>query len=180
MKSLVLTLLALWAVGVTWGSGYAVPDYRDALASGYGNPDILYYASYAAMFKTYNTPSTGLDGLPVVPYHFGSIWLAAQIARVLHVSALDVYNRVYPILLPILFLVSFLWFVIGLHPKHRSGVFWAVLLCGIVRVVPQPLADNWGMLSSSLLSESNALAFTLTFVTAGLIARGAYHHRWFI
>ena len=41
--------------------------------------------------------STGLDGLPFAPYHFGSHWLFAGISNLLHVRVIDFYNRGYAV-----------------------------------------------------------------------------------
>ncbi len=178
-----LILLTLWMLGVVWGSGYAILDYRNALGYGYASADTLYLSAYAAMLQTYGVPSTGLDGLPVVPYHFGANWFAGELARLLGVSTFTVYNHVLPILLPILFVASFLWLIAGLHPHkgwQRSILFWGVFVAGIVRILPQAIGETMGMTAFSFISESNDLAFILIFATAGLLVRGAYRQRWFL
>ncbi len=178
-----LLLFALWVLGVVWGSGYAIINARSALASGYASADTLYLSAYAAMLQTYGVPSTGLDGLPFVPYHFGANWVAGQLAQLLNLSTFTVYNHIFPIVLPVLYIAAFLWFVAGLHPQkgwQRSILFWGVLLAGTVRMLPPTISETFGMTAFSFLSESNLLSFAFLFAMAGLLLRGIYRRRWFL
>ena len=181
--AIALLLLAFWAAGVVWGSGYSLVNNHDALAAGYSHPDPLFLSAYAAMLNTYGIPSTGIDGLPYVPYHFSSLWFAGQLAQSIHVSTYTVYNHIFPILSPAFFIATFLWLVAGLHPQkdwNKSILFWGVLTAGITRILPYEISRKLDMTNYSLLSESNAFAFALFFLTAGFIVRGAYKRRWFL
>jgi hypothetical protein len=175
LPMLALLILILWMISITWGYGYANLHWRDLLNLGYINKDIVFHSAYAHMLATYGKASTGLDGLPYVPYHFGSHLMAGVIARLLHTSTLTVYNFVFPWLLPFLYIIAFMWFVISLRPRAdwRTNIpFWILIVAGTVRILPQPIADTLGMWNSMFVSESAVLGQTIFFLGAGALARG--------
>jgi hypothetical protein len=90
-------LFSLYAAGASWGSGDRSPLFVEELCRGQAAIDTLYHASISNMLRTYGIPSTGLDGLPYVPYHYGSHWIFARLCNLLDVRVIDFYNRGFPI-----------------------------------------------------------------------------------
>ena len=88
---------SLYAAGASWGNGYLNPLFVESLCLGQAHIDTLFHATISNMLRSYGIVSTGLDGLPFVPYHFGSHWLFAAVSNLLHVRVIDFYNRGYPV-----------------------------------------------------------------------------------
>lgn len=170
-----LGILILWMLSITWGSGYASLRWRDLLMTGYVSRDVAFNATYAEMLITYGRASTGLDGLPYMPYHFASHLLAGALATLTHTSALTIYHFVLPWLLPVLYITAFMMFVMALRPRtywRTSVSFWVVIVVGTVRVLPQPIADMQGMWNLIFVSESAVLGQALFFFGAAATAHG--------
>ncbi len=175
-------VVGLWMTGIVWGQGYASPLYRAWMSAGIAKQDQLFFASIGSMIRNYGVVSTGLDGLPPTPYHFFSQAVAAGYARVFGVPLLDVYHLVFPILLPVLMLSAFLLMVVALRPAlslHR-GLFWLCFTVGIIGLVPQPVAEQFGGWQSSIISESNAMAFTIVFALAAVVICGGWRKPWMV
>ncbi|HEV8001239.1 MAG TPA: hypothetical protein VGP63_15235, partial [Planctomycetaceae bacterium] len=88
---------SLYAAGASWGNGYLNPLFVESLCLGNAHIDTLFHVTMSNMLRSYGVASTGLDGLPFVPYHFGSHWLFAAVSNLLHVRVIDFYNRGYPV-----------------------------------------------------------------------------------
>ena len=88
---------SFYAAGASWGNGYLNPLFVESLCLGQAHIDTLFHATISNMLRSYGIVSTGLDGLPFVPYHFGSHWLFAAVSNLLHVRVIDFYNRGYPV-----------------------------------------------------------------------------------
>lgn len=177
--------VGLYLAGMCWGQGYQNPLFVPALAFGHGNIDTLFHASVANMIRTYGVPSTGLDGIPFIPYHFGSHWIFAQIANLLNLSVIDVYQLVYPVaLLPfgihslLLFSLNLPKFSAGQLPlpipsKNRLGWrYWGLFCVGYLGFLPLSVLDRMPALGYSVfLSESYnlALAVSLHVLSAGML-----------
>lgn len=175
LPAFALGILILWMLAITWGSGYASPRWRDLLMTGYVSRDVAFHAAYTEMLVTYGRASTGLDGLPYMPYHFASHLLAGALAKLTHTSALTVYHFVFPWLLPVLYIAAFMMFVMALRPRtdwRTSVSFWIVIVVGTVRVLPQPIANIQGMWSLMFVSESTVLSQAIFFFGAAAVVRG--------
>ncbi len=182
LPAVALSILMLWMLSITWGSGYASLRWRDQLMMGYVSRDVIFHATYTEMLITYGRASTGLDGLPHMPYHFASHLVAAMLATLTHTSALTIYHFVFPWLLPTLYVAAFLSFVLSLRPRtnwRTSFSFWFVIVAGTVRILPQPIADTQGMWSTLFVSESALLGQALFFLGAAGIVRGYVDRSWF-
>jgi len=182
LPSVSLITVLVWMLAITWGSGYANPRWRDLLMTGHISRDVVFHAAYTEMLATYGRASTGLDGLPYVPYHFGSHLLAAALVKLTNTSALTIYNLVFPWLLPVLYTAAFMMFVMALRPRtdwRTSVPFWIVIVSGTIRVLPQPIAESYGMWSLMFVSESAVLGQAIFFFGAAGIARGWVDRSWF-
>lgn len=174
-----IVLLALFLVG-NWGDGYANPLFVPALAEGIGHRDALFHSAVCSMIQTYGVPSTGLDGTPLLYYHWGSHWVFAQFSQLLGIGPLDFYNIAFPILIVPFFLQAILTLAIAMADARgaaRSGIaiisnpgVWLLFMLGVVRWVPPDAARDMGLLNSSITSESMclALAISLLGLSAGV------------
>jgi hypothetical protein len=166
-----------WVAATVFGSGYQDPLFIERILIGEGKTDTLMHCAVSSMLQTYGVPSTGLDGLPYIPYHFGSHWLLAKLSSLMNVSILDSYHIGFPIIVLPLFLNSILLFaaeIKGLLPKLRNDhrylrsntIFWALLFMAHLGVVPLAYS-NW---NSQLVSESYScgLILAFNFVSLGL------------
>jgi hypothetical protein len=86
-------VFAVWACSVAWSTRFKNPVFWETLeyrADVHHDP--LYYVSMANSMRTYGVPSTGIDGVPFTPYHFGSAWLNSQWAYLTGTDVLAFYS----------------------------------------------------------------------------------------
>jgi hypothetical protein len=88
---------------------------RELIGQGKMMDDSLFHMALGNMLKTYGAPSTGLDGLPYYPYHWGSHAYFAQIARLLNITMPDMYHVAYMIIIVPLFVFGALIAAIDLR-----------------------------------------------------------------
>ncbi len=166
---------SLWVGLVAFGSGYQTPLFNEMLLVGEPPIDTLFHVSVANMMNTYGTPSTGLDGIPYLPYHFGSHWLFAQFSRILKMDLLQFYNLGFPIIFIPFFLNSMLVFtltykVVFITESSSDGglrsnyFFWIALILAHLGIVPAKIYGG----NSQLISESYALGLTAFFLFSSI------------
>lgn len=99
-------------VAQIYGKAIFSPIYEANVAFYRGGiPDILdvsYHSSITAMLQTYNTMTTGLDGLVAMNYNILVHFLFAQLGLFFSVPILDFFNLSYPLLIFPLFFYTFL------------------------------------------------------------------------
>jgi len=129
---------------------------RELIGQGKMMDDSLFHMALSNMLKTYGAPSTGLDGLPYFPYHWGSHAYFAQIARLLNITMPDMYHVAYMIIFVPLFVFAALiaavdlrrWlvntrddFLYPLLSNRLLAVALGVGLIGIYRWIPVSLIE---------------------------------------
>ena len=173
----VVALFSAWIVAVAWGwNDHLHPlALETLLTGGKVNPDTLFHASIASMMDTYGTPSTGLNGVPYLAYHYGSHWLLVQFGYLVGVDPFDAYQLVYPTVFVPLLLVSLLRFALDLRPMFVSKarwrplladwVFWAVLAAIVIGILPALWVEE---ISSSyrqpIVSESYNIGLSVSLL----------------
>jgi len=158
---------------LVWGSCCLFPRYENRLLAGEVHIDTLFHSDIVALFQTYGVSTTGVDGIPHLPYHIGSHWIFAQLAQLLDISPFQFYNLAYPILiLPLLFR-SFLAFTLDVRSHWASEyasnlrqdwLFWGLLLIGFTGFMPTRVLD----LSTLILSESHLVSISFAFLALSL------------
>lgn len=88
-------VFAIYGACVSCGTGYQNMLMVEGISFKGCQIDELYHASICNMLRTYGVASTGLDGVPFQPYHFGSHWLFARLCNLLDVRVIDFYSRGY-------------------------------------------------------------------------------------
>jgi hypothetical protein len=139
-------VFAIWSTGLIWGYGFNSPLFLETLALGHAHRDPLFHATVASMIQTYGIPSTGLDGLPYMYYHWGSHWLAAQWSSVLGTSPLEFYQLGYYIIIAPLFIYSMLSFSVDVRSlshqldttwsMRRDVLLWVIFISAFVGLIP--------------------------------------------
>ncbi len=193
----VAVFLGVYCAAAIWGSGYQNPLFVERLAQGTANIDTLFHAVVSNMIRTHGIPSTGLDGTPFLPYHFGSHWLFAQICNLLDVPVIDFYNVGYPVVFAPFGLFCLLTFAheIGrparstMHTTahavvansveargpsrtHSRPLFWFVLCLGYIGFLPLDAGfETPAARTSILISESYAVAISIAFLGLSIILR---------
>ena len=156
-----------FAGGVVWGRIYKSPLFMEMLsATGIVHHDPLALAATANMMLTYNVATPGLDGLPVMNYHWGSPWMFGQLSELLGRSILDFYNFGYVItILPFLFggilcFATEMRTVLGrsrsidLRNNLRLVVIFLVAAIGVLPITGMDAMGVWT--SNIMISESYA------------------------
>jgi hypothetical protein len=82
-----------------WGIDFISPIFLEkVLCLGKVSTDSLMHISLANIFNTYNVPSTGLDGIPFVNYHWGSHVISASLSDLINIDVFTFYNLAFPII----------------------------------------------------------------------------------
>jgi len=174
-------LFSVYGIAASAGTGYQNPLFVEGLTINYGHIDELFNASLANMFRTYSVSSTGLDGVPFVPYHFGSNWLFAQLCNLLDVRVIDFYSRGYRVVfLPFgvyclgVFASSLMQQPHAVATDERLAgnssvrvvpLFWLIILTGYVSFMPHPpfLTPIYAW-SSIIISETYAVGVAVSLL----------------
>jgi len=168
-------LFSVWTVSVIWGGYHLRPTFLETLAvSGpyfvnneFYNADMLYHLSIGQMLKHYNVPSTGLDGLPMIYYHYGSHWMMAQLSWFTGLPLVIVYNYGYPLIIVPLFFSAFYQFITFVQETlfGRSGINLVFVLIGMCLFIQVPgHLYAGGLLGiSGLVNDSFILSLILLF-----------------
>jgi hypothetical protein len=172
---------ALFLAGRVWGSTYQNPLFVPSLLEGQGCLDTLCHVSRCNMLRTYGVNSTGLDGIPVAPYHYASHWAFAQLCNLLDMPVLTFYNLGFPVIFIPFYLSSLLFFAINLAwardgerrasgpPLRGAVLFWFLFLVAHVGflgiMAGDETATNW---KSIFVSESYSLGVAISLL--GIVA----------
>jgi len=166
------TLFGAWLASCAWGNGFHDPVFEETLLLGVTNQDILYHAAIANMLQATGIPSTGLDGVPFLPYHVGSHWLFGQLGALADLGVLRAYNEAYPVIvipatvaaiLQVAAQVRTCW-TLASTPAARIA-FWCVATVGFVGAFPRNagrelVSVGW---HSFVGSESYSIALLVAF-----------------
>ena len=176
LRVILLIFFCSWLSWVVWGGKYLTPFFLEKIITrSYNSPggvDTFFHMSMAQMIKTYNFPSTGLDELPYIPYHYGSHFIFAQISKLLNISVIDIYHFGFPVIfLPLFFHICF----IALHQfknlngqtAHFDYFFWILIFVVFIRffrIHREGLAFQTTLSCSSLLVSESYLVSMIFFI----------------
>ncbi|NLW91113.1 MAG: hypothetical protein GXY34_05890 [Syntrophomonadaceae bacterium] len=173
---ILILIFSVWISSKVWARGSISSLFPESIIVS-SNIDTLFHAAVAGNIQTYGIPSTGLDGIPLLKYHFGSHWLFAYLSNLLNISVYHFYSLAYQlIIVPFLF-SSMLFFIINLKQiyKHntntmdagksfKSIVFWLVLMAGFIGIVPWRIMYDSGVFGDIIFfSESYCLGIAFFF-----------------
>lgn len=172
LVTVIIICFTLGLIGSLWGGSFTNPlFYPEGVINGYSNVDTLFHTSITNMIKTYNIPSTGIDGLIRMSYHVGSHWIFAQFCKLLDIGALNFYQVGYSIIFFPLFLKAILMTILDikfLHKKedtfeiNKDFVFWSILSFGFLGLIPKVF--NLQFSSYLFIGESYLVSLTFTFL----------------
>jgi len=193
----------VWACGVAWSARHKHPLLMEALAyKANVHHDPLFNAAVANMIHVYGVPSTGVDGVPYVPYHYGASWLMAQWADLAGTDVLTYYN-----IGPSLVMIPVLGFALLLlvvevrsamrrrrrpppRPLELDYLAGFALLAGTIGVIPSAALDAMGIWNRHvMISESYTTglpvflfvaALLLVFYDSGPPSRARVSSAWFV
>jgi hypothetical protein len=172
-SSIIFSVLIILAY---WGSNNIhSPLFLEKIVLGSAHLDTLFHSTVANMIKTYNFPSTGLDGLPYLPYHWGSHFVFAQISRLLNIDIITFYNLVIPAIFAPFIFKSIFSFAIDIREKYQLDAkidykFWLIPAILFSFVLPYVMGVGYLILSWDLIgSESYLLAVAFTFYLFSII-----------
>jgi hypothetical protein len=173
--------------GKTWGLGYNNPLAEERLLVGQGHIDALFHASVSNMMRTYGRPSTGLDGIPYLAYHYGSHWLVAALAPVCGQGMFEFYNCGTGILfIPLMYAGLFLLAgvvrdlvrdpSIADHGLPGGLLFWVVMIAGLLGPFPKKGDMMRVSLQEIYDSDSYALGLAISFLVVALLV--LFYREW--
>jgi len=170
----------LYASGKTWGLGYNNPLAEERLLVNQGHVDALFHSSISNMMRTYGRPSTGLDGIPYIAYHYGSHWIVAALAPVCGQGTFEFYNCGTGILFIPLMYAGLLLLAgvirdivrdsnIADHGLPAGFLFWVVVVAGLLGPFPKKGDMMRVSLQEIYDSDSYALGLAISFLVVALV-----------
>jgi len=171
---------SLWSAGAVWGtSSNKTPLFWETFSSSATvHPDAFYVAAIANMLGTYGVPSTGIDGVPSIHWHFGSPWMFAQWADLIAIDVMSFYNLGYPIVVIPLFFAALLMVAVEIarrlpagaveRPLRRQHMVWIVVAAATIGILPEAelysVTTMWYPVAESYLT--GLAVFLLAVATA--------------
>jgi hypothetical protein len=142
--------------------------------------DTFFHSSIVNLIQLYGLPSTGLDGVPFLPYHAGSHWIFFNIIILLDVSSVTFYNIAFPIIFTPFMFSSLLLLVISLKKWKKENLsnwilrsdvkFWLIFFIANIGFIYYPFAHKmvlyWNLY---LTGESYSLSLTFSFLLLGML-----------
>jgi hypothetical protein len=182
--------LGLYAESMYWrvDSAHDIV-YAESIIAGRVVTDVAEQAAVVNMISTYKVASTGLDGLPPLKYHNGSLWIAEGLRRVCGFRAIDFLAFGYGILLMPLYVVAFFGCAELLRAAIRREfdvppfTFWAASVVAFVGVFPftdDPLHLNFNEIIINSDSFLLAVTLSLLLIGAGVWFHGSLRARGFV
>jgi hypothetical protein len=148
--------------------------YPESIVAGRVATDVAQQAAVINMISMYNVASTGLDGIPLLRYHNGSLWMAEGLRRLCGFRAIDFLAFGYGILLIPFYVVTFFGCAELLRAAVRQEsdvppfTFWAASVVAFVGVFPftgDPMQLNFNEVIIN--SDSFVLAISLSLLLIG-------------
>jgi len=142
--------------------------FPEKIILGKAHIDIIFHSSMSNMFSTLGWASTGLDGSPYIPYHWGSHALFAGLKNWAGLGTLMFYNIAYPaIFLPLFFktLFSFINRFFVYKGKCAFKLIYAISFMTLIYSLPFALLQ----FASPMGSESYCMALLFTFLFASIL-----------
>ncbi len=172
-----------WAGGIAWSSRHKHPLLQEALATtGNVHHDPLFNVAIGNMLQAYGVPSTGVDGVPYIPYHYGASWLHAQWADLARLDLLSFYNLGPTVVMIPVFGFALLLFVVEVRaalrrrgrvpvrPLELDYVAGGALLAGTIGVIPTTGLIAMGIWNTHvLISESYTTGLPVFLFVAALL-----------
>ncbi len=173
-------LLIIWVTGVVHGNGIHHPLWLERLSMGWMHIDQLFHGTIAQMINTYGVSSTGIQGTPYFPYHFGSHVILGRLADLFDVHVLESYNVVFPIVIIPLYFRAVLFsakdlsrVIFGASNNLASrGSFWLFFIVLVIGFLPNTLThQHFAIWDGWLVSESYhfSLLFFFLSLSVGLL-----------
>jgi hypothetical protein len=182
--------LGLYAESMYWRVD-SVHDvvYPESIVAGRVATDVAQQAAVINMISTYKVASTGLDGLPPLRYHTGSLWMAEAFRRLCGFRAIDFLAFGYGILLIPLYVFTFFGCADLLRAaiKQESDVppfiFWAASVVALVGLFPftgDPMQLNFNEMIINSDSFLLAISFSLLLIGTAVWFHGSLCARGFV
>jgi hypothetical protein len=182
--------LGLYAESMYWRVD-SVHDvvYPESIVAGRVATDVVQQAAVINMISMYRVASTGLDGLPPLRYHNGSLWIAEGLRRLCGFRAIDFMAFGYGILLIPLYVATFFGCAELLRAavRRESDVppftFWAAGLVAFVGIFPftgDPMQLNFNEIIINSDSFLLAISFSLLLIGTAVWFHGSLGVRGFV
>ena len=176
---------SIWTSSIFWNTGFSLmgssyiffsPFFVESTYLGGAHVDTLFFTSLSQMIQTYGIASSGLDGLPYIPYHFGSYWIFAQLSKLMQINPIYFYQLCYPVIFLPLFFYSFFLFIIETRevdaaaknavPSLFSISAFVIFAAAFISFLPNKLSYEIGLMRLNfLISPSYLLSLTVIFLS---------------
>ncbi len=160
-------LFSIFLGSVIWKNGWQGPLFIEQLSlMNLSEVDVLFHSSVIGVIKTHGFPSTGLDGIPYLPYHWGSHWIFAQFSNILNMNGLLFCNIGFPLIIIPLYIKSIFYgvFSIRRYKKFDLNVNSVLLLFLIIPIIH----FTSEVTTAPIDSYSYVMSLTLSFLLFSL------------
>ncbi len=166
---------SFWVTAIVGSSNHTGPFYIKKIYLGLAGIDPIFHASISHMIQTYGIPSTGIDGLPYIHYHWGSHWIFAQLSKLIQINPFHFYMLCYPIIFVSLFFYSILLFIVKLRnfyhiPEDSEQTLFKchtfiIFAAAFISFLPIRISRAMSVgVDSSLISQSYLVSVTICFL----------------
>ncbi|MFH1583428.1 MAG: hypothetical protein ABIB72_03910 [Candidatus Falkowbacteria bacterium] len=167
-------LFSLFVAAAMWGTKYQSPLFLEKIVLGEAHVDTLFHSALSNSIKTYNIPSTGIDGLPYLSYHWASHVIFAFLSSLAKLNVLMFYNFGYPVIFVPFYFSSLLLFVLEARRYKKFSlefdwVFYLVLSLAFIGYIPQAWAEISVSLSPFSVGESHLVGMIFVFLLLSLV-----------
>ncbi len=155
--SLIVLILLIF-----YSRGYESPLFYEKILLGTAHIDVLFHGSISSIFSTTGYPSTGLNGYPYIPYHWGSHALIGGIKYWVGINSILFINIAFPAVFVGLFFKTFILFLKGFFRyKNITEINLLFVIVILVFLYSLPLYgfENAGPINTI----NNCIAYLFTF-----------------
>ncbi len=123
------------------GSEFISPLFKEKTIIGAAFPDNAFFTTITSMSKTAFFPSTGLDGIPYIPYHWITYYIGGQFSHLINIDALVYINLTFLAVFFPLYFTSALFLAVELKKKKEINFRSGMLFFFIVITIMLPFFD---------------------------------------
>jgi hypothetical protein len=163
--SLIILVLLIF-----YSRGYESPLFYEKILLGTAHIDVLFFGSISNIFSTVGYSSTGLDGCPYFPYHWGSYALFGGLQQWVGLNSLLFINVAFPAVFIGLFFKIFTLFLANFF-QYKSEIEVDLLFVFTVLVFLYSLPLFAFKTGSPASIINNCVAFIFTFQYLSVLLR---------
>lgn len=157
-------LLGIWTATISFTNQMRPLSFENLLAGNIPELDTMFHMSIANMIRTYGIPSTGMNGLSFIHYHFGSHIFFGYLTDLLNTDIITAYVLFMPMLVIPLCFGAVIRLGIWIQDYFSQSNFLTILTSAILLIFfctsffDQSFLNSMGIWKNFYISESYAFS----------------------